>query len=61
VYGTSHQLVIADMIAAVRENRAPRTNAREARKSVALVLAIYESARTGKPVDMTAGSWNAAH
>ena len=58
VYGTSHQLVIADMIAALRENRAPRTNAREARKSVALVLAIYESARTGKPVDMTSGAWN---
>ncbi len=61
VYGTSHHHVIADMIAAIRENRAPRTNGLEARKSVALVLAIYESARTGKPVDMTTGSWNGAH
>ena len=60
VYGTSHKHVIADMIAAIRENRAPRTNGPEARKSVALVLAIYESARTGKPVDMTKDSWNAA-
>ena len=61
VYGTSHQAVIADMIAAIRENRAPRTNGREARKSVALVLAIYESARMGKPVDMTKDSWNGTH
>ena len=58
VYGNSHKAVIADMIAAIRENRAPRTNAPEARKSVALVLAIYESARIGKPVDMTDGIWN---
>jgi predicted dehydrogenase len=59
VYGTSHKHVIADMLAAIRENRAPRTNGRAARKSVALVLAIYESARTGKPVQMGDGSWNA--
>lgn len=56
VYGTSHKHVIADMLAAIRENRAPRTNGREARKSVALVLAIYESARTGYPVKMTDGN-----
>ena len=60
VYGTSHKHVIADMLAAIRENRAPRTNGRGARKSVALVLAIYESARTGKPVQMGDGIWNGA-
>jgi len=58
VYGTSHKFVIADMLAAIREQRAPRTDGRAARKSVALVLAIYESARTGRPVDMTDGVWN---
>ncbi len=58
VYGFSHQAVIADMIAALRENREPRTNGREARKSVALVLAMYESARTGVSVKMTDGIWN---
>lgn len=57
VYGFSHTVVIADMVAALRENRAPRTDGIAARKSVALVLAIYESARTGKPVDMTNGIW----
>jgi predicted dehydrogenase len=60
VYGTSHKHVIADLLAAIRENRAPRTNGIEARKSVALVLAIYESARTGKPIQMTDGIWNGA-
>ncbi len=50
VYGYSHQAVIADMAAAVREDRAPKTHGLEARKSVALVLAMYESARTGEPV-----------
>ncbi len=50
VYGTSHRAVIADMIAAVNAQRESQTNGAQARKSVALVLAIYESARTGKPV-----------
>jgi UDP-N-acetyl-2-amino-2-deoxyglucuronate dehydrogenase len=52
VYGQSHQAVIADMAAAVLEDRQPKTHGREARKSVALVLAMYESARTGGPVRM---------
>ncbi|MBI5302912.1 MAG: Gfo/Idh/MocA family oxidoreductase [Chloroflexi bacterium] len=47
VYGTSHRAVIADMLAAVNERREPRTNGAQARQSVALVLAMYESARTG--------------
>jgi UDP-N-acetyl-2-amino-2-deoxyglucuronate dehydrogenase len=50
VYGYSHQAVIADMAAAVLEDREPKTAGLEARKSVALVLAMYESARTGRPV-----------
>ena len=58
VYGTSHKHVVADLLAAIRDKRAPRTNAHQARKSVALVLAIYESARTGQPVDMTDRVWN---
>jgi predicted dehydrogenase len=58
VYGFSHQAVIADMLQAVIENREPRTNGYAARKSVALVLAMYESARTGKPVNMRDGIWN---
>ncbi len=59
VYGTSHRAVIADMMAAVQEDREPKTNGPEARNSLALVLAMYESARTGRPVDMTNGIWRA--
>jgi UDP-N-acetyl-2-amino-2-deoxyglucuronate dehydrogenase len=50
VYGSSHLAVIAEMIEAIAHDRPPRTNGAEARKSVALVLAIYESARSGLPV-----------
>jgi predicted dehydrogenase len=56
VYGFSHKAVVADMIAAIRENREPRTNGHEARKSVALVLAMYESARRGEPVRVPNGA-----
>lgn len=52
VYGQSHRAVIEDMIDAVVQDRKPRTNGREARRSVALVLAIYESARTGREVHL---------
>lgn len=57
VYGYSHKLVIADMVEAIRDDRDPQTNGYEARRSVALVLAIYESARTGQPVTMSNGKW----
>ena len=60
IYGFSHKAVIADMIAAIEQNRAPTTDGIAARKSVALVLAMYESARTGRPVKMNDGIWNGA-
>jgi UDP-N-acetyl-2-amino-2-deoxyglucuronate dehydrogenase len=58
VYGTSHRAVVGDMLAAIHADRQPSTNGPEARKSLALVLAMYESARTGLPVSMTDGVWN---
>jgi predicted dehydrogenase len=58
VYGTSHRAVIADMIEAILVNRAPKTDGSEAKKSLALVLAMYESARTGQPVSLDAGIWS---
>ena len=58
VYGQSHKTVIADMLAAIQENRPPRTNGLEARKSVALVLAMYESARRGCTVEMSDSPWS---
>ncbi len=47
-----HEHVVHDMIAAVREGRAPQVTPSEAVKSVRIVSAIYESARTGKTVHL---------
>jgi UDP-N-acetyl-2-amino-2-deoxyglucuronate dehydrogenase len=51
----AHQQQIADMIAAVREDREPAVNGADARKTVNLVLAIYEAARTGRRIVLPAG------
>jgi predicted dehydrogenase len=45
-----HRRQLADFVAAVRENRSPRVDGREGRKSVDLICAIYESNRTGSVV-----------
>jgi len=43
-------LQIQDMVDAVRFNRAPQITGREGRNAVEIVLAIYESSRTGKEI-----------
>jgi predicted dehydrogenase len=50
VYGASHREQIAEMIEAVWENRMPSTHGREARRSLQLVCALYESARERREV-----------
>jgi UDP-N-acetyl-2-amino-2-deoxyglucuronate dehydrogenase len=45
-----HYYYVDDMIQAIRDNREPHVNGEEARKSVDLILAIYESARLGKEI-----------
>ncbi|MDF2959374.1 MAG: oxidoreductase [Paenibacillus sp.] len=45
-----HFLLVDDLIQAIRENRDPMVPGEEGRKSVDLILAIYESARSGKEV-----------
>ncbi len=52
VYGYSHREVIQDFARALLEGGEPSTPGPEARKSLALVLAIYESARTGREVQL---------
>ena len=41
---------VADLIDAIHEDRAPLVTGREARRSVELILAVYESSRTGREV-----------
>ena len=45
-----HAMQIRDMVSAIVDDRAPVVDGLEARKAVALVTAVYESARTGKTV-----------
>jgi UDP-N-acetyl-2-amino-2-deoxyglucuronate dehydrogenase len=46
-----HYAPISDMVWAIRENREPTINGREARKSIEVVTGIYKSATTHKPVE----------
>ena len=48
LYG--HRHVVEDMILAVRDGRTPEVTPLEAAYSVRIVNAVYESAKTGKPV-----------
>ncbi|SEP76931.1 Predicted dehydrogenase [Virgibacillus subterraneus] len=45
-----HSIIVGDMIEAILENREPMISGIEARKSVEIILAIYESARSGREV-----------
>ena len=47
---TPHRRVVEDFVAALREGRRPACDGREARRSVALAQALYESAWTGTTV-----------
>ncbi len=51
----AHRSQIRDFIEAVREDREPLVDAEEGRKGVEIILAIYESARTGRPVRLGQG------
>jgi predicted dehydrogenase len=46
----AHAAQIADLLAALEENREPRLSGEEARRAVQLILAIYESSRERKVV-----------
>ncbi len=50
---SSHTAQIADLLAAVDEGRSPAITGRDARDTLELVLAVYESAREGRPVVLT--------
>ncbi|MDF2959961.1 MAG: oxidoreductase domain protein [Paenibacillus sp.] len=48
----SHKQLIEDFINAINNNVEPPVNGLEGRKTLEIVLSIYESARTGKPVQI---------
>jgi predicted dehydrogenase len=45
-----HRACLEDFVAAIREGRPPRCDGKEGRRSLAVVEALYASARTGTPV-----------
>jgi UDP-N-acetyl-2-amino-2-deoxyglucuronate dehydrogenase len=47
-----HVMQISDMVDAVRNNRKPLVDQYEGRKPVEIILAIYESSRTGKTIEL---------
>jgi UDP-N-acetyl-2-amino-2-deoxyglucuronate dehydrogenase len=47
-----HAQQIQDFLQAVRDGRQPAVTGRDARTSLAIILAIYESSRTGQPVKL---------
>ena len=47
-----HARQIADMVAAVKETREPLVNGIEGRKAVEIILSVYRSLRTKKPVKL---------
>jgi UDP-N-acetyl-2-amino-2-deoxyglucuronate dehydrogenase len=53
VAATAHQSQIQDVVNAILEGRKPAITGEDARKPLAVILAVYESARTGKPVKVS--------
>ena len=47
-----HTRIVSDLVAAIREDRAPLIPGEEGRRALALILAVYESARTGRAVSL---------
>lgn len=52
VYGNGHTSLFADVIDAILNDRKPYVDAVAGRNAVEMILAIYQSAATGKPVKL---------
>ena len=52
VYGNGHTSLFADMIDAIKNDRKPYVDAVAGRNALEMILAIYKSQKTGKPVKL---------
>lgn len=52
VYGNGHTSLFADVIEAIEQDRKPYVDAVAGRNALEMILAIYQSASTGKPVKL---------
>ena len=57
---SAHQRILEDFVAAIQTHRAPACDLHEGRKSVAIVEAIYASARSGAAVEVEQGALSPA-
>ena len=52
IYGFGHTPLFADVIDAIKNKREPKVTAEDGKRALELVLAIYKSAKDGKPVKL---------
>lgn len=52
VYGNGHTTLYADVVDAIKKDRAPYVDAVAGRNALEMVLAIYKSQKTGQPVKL---------
>ncbi len=52
VYGNGHTSLFTDMMAAIEQNRRPYVDAVAGRNALEMVLAVYKSMQTGRPVKL---------
>jgi UDP-N-acetyl-2-amino-2-deoxyglucuronate dehydrogenase len=52
IYGFGHLGYYRNVVGALRGEEVPETDGREGRKSLELIVAMYESARTGEGVSL---------
>jgi predicted dehydrogenase len=52
VYGFGHTALFKDFVSAIETDRPPAISGESGRKAMEIILAIYKSQKTGKPVDL---------
>jgi len=52
ITSVGHEAQILDMVAAINEDRPPIVDGREARKAIEIISGIYQSSRSGMPVNL---------
>lgn len=52
VYGFGHNALFADFADAIKEGREPVVNGESGRKALEIILAIYQSMKEGRPIDL---------
>jgi len=53
---SGHTIQIKDMVEAIKQDREPIVNGEEGRRSIEIILSIYRSSQTGKPIRLSRNS-----